>query len=463
MKDLLQEIESLKTELGKLSPLKLEDEQRLWRKFRLEWNYNSNHIEGNTLTYGETYLLLIKGDVTGDHKAQEIDEMRAHDVVLSKVIEYANDQTRFLTEADIREWNKIILVRPFWKEAITVSGQPTQKLVEPGNYKTSPNSVRLTNGEIFSYSSPEETPVLMKELLDWLREEEQSKTLHPVELASMLHYKFVRIHPFDDCNGRTSRLLMNYVLLRNSLPPVIVKSNDKSNYLLSLSKADAGNLNAFIRYIAEQLVWSLEVSIKAAKGENIEELDDIDKEIEIIVRSSKVNKSEVYSKTFDRIFDVIDISVERLVNLYFTKLIKLSSLVLEYKIYCSLNELNILGDIVSIGEVRLINEPDPGTIIKQMKDTLTKNQERIDNKYTNEIQFDISLSGLKSNLESDFNYVTSFRILFQEYYYDISTDGRERNFRRLYSERLTDLEITTLVNQMLKGAVLAFNNKKIDK
>jgi Fic family protein len=281
MKELLNQIDALKKELDRLKPLPIENAERLWRKFRLEWNYNSNHIEGNTLTYGETYLLLIKGDVTGDHKAQEIDEMRAHDVVVMKVQEYALDKNRALTESDIREWNKIILVRPFWKEAVTADGQATQKLIEPGRYKTSPNSVRLANGEMFHYTSVEETPALMKELMDWVLVEENTRQRHPAELAALFHYKFVRIHPFDDGNGRVARLLMNYVLLRHEFPPVVVKSADKRNYLAALSKADAGDLNSFVEYIAEQAIWSLEISLKAARGESIEELDDIYKEIKI--------------------------------------------------------------------------------------------------------------------------------------------------------------------------------------
>ena len=64
LQDLLIKIDSLHTQLEKLKPLKREDEERLWKKFRLEWNYNSNHIEGNTLTYGQTELLILFGKTT---------------------------------------------------------------------------------------------------------------------------------------------------------------------------------------------------------------------------------------------------------------------------------------------------------------------------------------------------------------------------------------------------------------
>lgn len=278
---LTRKVDSLSLELNSLKPLKKEDEERLWKKFRLEWNYNSNHIEGNTLTYGQTELLLIFEKTTGDHEIREYEEMRAHDVALKLIADYAKDKSRELTEADVRELNKIILVRPFWSNAQTPDGQPTRKLIQPGEYKKEPNSVLLQSGEMFHYTSPEETPAKMKELIDWYRKAESEKKLHPAEIAAKLHYDFVRIHPFDDSNGRTSRLLMNFVLLRHDFPPVIIKSADKKGYLNALNKADVGDKVAFTEYIIEQLIWSLELSIRAAKRENIDEKDDIDKEIEV--------------------------------------------------------------------------------------------------------------------------------------------------------------------------------------
>jgi len=180
-----KKVDSLCLELNKLRPLKKEDEERLWKKFRLEWNYNSNHIEGNTLTYGQTELLLIFEKTTGDHEIREYEEMRNHDVAMKLIVDYANDKSRELTETDIRELNKIILVRPFWSNAQTPDGQPTRKLIQPGEYKKEPNSVLLQSGEMFHYTSPEETPAKMKELVDWYRKAESEKKMHPVEMAAL--------------------------------------------------------------------------------------------------------------------------------------------------------------------------------------------------------------------------------------------------------------------------------------
>jgi len=296
--DLLIKIESLQKDLNALRPLVPERQEKLNKKFRLEFNYNSNHIEGNTLTYGETELYLIFDKTTGEHDGREYDEMRGSDVALKLVQELATDKEHPLTEVFIKNLNKIILVRPYWANAITQDGQPTRRLIETGDYKKYANSVRLQNGELFNYASPQETPALMSDLLQWYRDESEKKELHPVALAALLHYRFVRIHPFDDGNGRISRLLMNYVLYHNDLPPVIIKSANKKEYLAALNKADSGDVNSFVTYVADQMIWSLDLSIKAAKGEEIEEHDDIEKEVALWKRElENKNSLKTVSKT----------------------------------------------------------------------------------------------------------------------------------------------------------------------
>ena len=148
----MNRIEQLYNEWISLQPLKPEDKKRLDEKFRLEFNYNSNHIEGNTLTYGQAKLLLIFGDTTGNAKLQDYEEMRAHEVGFNITTQEAKDIERPLSEAFIRELNKTILVRPFWKDAVTDVGQPTRMEVRIGEYKSRPNHVQTATGEIFYYA-----------------------------------------------------------------------------------------------------------------------------------------------------------------------------------------------------------------------------------------------------------------------------------------------------------------------
>ena len=209
MNDDFQQLNVLRDQWQAAQPLAAEHRDRLWKKLRLEWNYHSNHIEGNTLTYGETELLLIHDRTTGNHTHREYLEMKAHDTAIEYVRALAADTERLLTESDIRDLNRIILKEPFWKAAETADGQPTRIEILPGQYKPSPNNVRLPNGEIFYFASVEDTPPRMAALSEWLKEQLSAPTIHTVALAAKLHHGFVRPQPFGDGNGRVGRLLVN--------------------------------------------------------------------------------------------------------------------------------------------------------------------------------------------------------------------------------------------------------------
>jgi len=113
MKHPFARTEELEAELDALQPIAPENEQRLWQKLRLEWNYHSNHIEGNTLTYGETELLLLHDQTHGNHTLREFLEMKAHDVGIVFLQKLAADVDRIISPADVRDLNGIILKEPF--------------------------------------------------------------------------------------------------------------------------------------------------------------------------------------------------------------------------------------------------------------------------------------------------------------------------------------------------------------
>jgi Fic family protein len=312
-------IETLHKEWQRFQPLTLENQQRLDRKFMLEFNYNSNHLEGNTLSYGQTKLLLMFGETSGDAKLRDYEEMKAHNVGLELVKREAKDKERPLTESFIRELNRTILVENFRK----IHPKSGTYEIHVGIYKTRPNSVITATGEMFDYASPEETPALMTDLVDWYNTEEKKGELCPLQLATLFHYRYIRIHPFEDGNGRIARLLVNYILLRHDYPMVIVPSKDKERYLQALHRSDievglnpSDGANAsleqiepFLEYQEEQLKHALEISIKAAKGENIEEEDDFTKRLALLEREAK-QKAEVQQakpkRNSDQIWNVLE-------------------------------------------------------------------------------------------------------------------------------------------------------------
>ena len=113
MSTLIKEINELSRALKAVTPMKEEYQQKLDKKFRLEFSYNTNHLEGNTLTYEETQLLLIFGETKGNHNLREYEEMTAHDVAFAMIKEWVKDKDHRLTEIDIKNLNNVILVRPF--------------------------------------------------------------------------------------------------------------------------------------------------------------------------------------------------------------------------------------------------------------------------------------------------------------------------------------------------------------
>ena len=221
-----------------LQPLSQKQRDRLSRKFTVEFNYNSNHIEGNTLTYGQTEILLLFGKVSGTADMRDFEEMKASNVGLKMMTEEANLKDVPLTQNFIRTLHKILLREDYTVYRNLPGGVQTSYVIHAGQYKTRPNSVITRYGDRFEYASPEETPALMSDLVDWYNEEEQKGNLTPFELATLFHYRYIRIHPFEDGNGRIARLMVNYILARHGYPMIVVRSRKKSEYLDALHKAD---------------------------------------------------------------------------------------------------------------------------------------------------------------------------------------------------------------------------------
>lgn len=221
-----------------LLPLSPEQERLLSRKFTIEYNYNSNHIEGNTLTYGQTELLLLFGKITGDSSVKDYADMKASQVGVEMVKEAVQDSTMPLTQNFIRQLHKIILREDYTIYRELPSGATTSYTVHAGQYKTRPNSVITRYGDRFEYASPEETPALMTDLVDWFNDAEHTEKYSPVELAALFHYRYIRIHPFEDGNGRIARLLANYILARHGWPMIVVRNRNKAEYIEALHKSD---------------------------------------------------------------------------------------------------------------------------------------------------------------------------------------------------------------------------------
>ncbi|WP_439490832.1 Fic family protein [Algoriphagus sp.] len=301
---------ALKDELDQLRPIPKEREDLIMQKFRLDWNYHSNNLEGNSLTFGETKALILFGITAQGKPLKDHFEITGHDKAIKWVMDVVKGDYP-LTESFIRELHTLLLKEPYEVDAITPDGQRTKRWIQVGQYKSVPNHVLTKTGEIFRFASPEETPSQMHDLIEWYRDESTQPNVTPILLAAEFHYRFIRIHPFDDGNGRLARILMNFILIHFGYPPLIIKTEDKLNYFAALRQADAGIIEPFFEYIASNLIRSLEIMISGAKGESIEEEDDLDKEIALLkakmISESKDKEPFVRSKSM--ILEFYDSSV----------------------------------------------------------------------------------------------------------------------------------------------------------
>ncbi len=208
------------------------------RRFTIDFNYNSNHLEGNTLTYGQTEILLLFGKIIGEANVKDVQDMTASNVTLNMMKEEVTIKETPLTQAFIRTLHKTLLREDYTVYRDLPGGMQTSYTVHAGQYKTRPNSVITRYGDRFEYASPEETPALMTDLVDWYNKAEAEGKLSPVELAVLFHYRYIRIHPFEDGNGRIARLLVNYILTKHDYPMIVVRSRLKNEYLEALHAAD---------------------------------------------------------------------------------------------------------------------------------------------------------------------------------------------------------------------------------
>ncbi len=292
LQDLIQKIYDAKLQLDQLRPIKPKYNNAISQKFQLEFNYHSNHIEGNTLTLGETNSLIKNGmEASIAKKFRDVAEMKGH---LDAYDAFGFLTDRILTEdklplrldqSFIKNLHKIIFVedKEIHKEE---NGTKSVTIIPSGDYKKHQNHVLTSTGTMFQYAEPWQVPQMMSDLLDWYNGNRE--TMHPAILASIFHYKFIRIHPFGDGNGRSARLLMNLILQSAGQVIAMVKSDaeNKSLYLNSLSLVDNNFIDIqdciiennedlfepFILEIGNCLLDSYDIMIRGAKGEDIKKL-----------------------------------------------------------------------------------------------------------------------------------------------------------------------------------------------
>lgn len=229
-------IDSLKKSIDAHRPFSNNLANSLHDKLIIEWTYNSNAIEGNTLTMSETKVVLEGITIGGKSMVEHLETINHREAILF-IEELISNQER-LTEWNLRNIHGLILKEidnsnagKYREENVLISGA---KHIPPKHY---------------------ELKILMQKMIakyhsDWNK-------FHPIVRAAILHGEFVRIHPFIDGNGRTARLLLNFELMKSGYTPIIIKNEQRASYYDVLDFAHTTmNYGPFIKLIAGLVVES---------------------------------------------------------------------------------------------------------------------------------------------------------------------------------------------------------------
>ncbi|MDD2293885.1 MAG: Fic family protein [Bacteroidales bacterium] len=242
LEQILQEIDVLKSELSVQRPLPKVALDKIQHALDIEYTYDSNRIEGNTLTMQETELVVSEGLTIGGKTMREHLEAINHKEAIDFIREIANK------DDSINRWLILQI------HAIILRGIDRDNA---GRFRTVPV---LISG---SRHTPPQPYLIEKQMEDFLCRYQEMETVkeHPIKIAAYLHDELVRIHPFIDGNGRTSRLLMNLYLLRHGYVIVSLKGDAESKIAyykaLEISHVD-GNSEPFVMLVANSEKESLQ-------------------------------------------------------------------------------------------------------------------------------------------------------------------------------------------------------------
>lgn len=228
----LTAVDSLKARLDAARPLPAHTVASLRAKLALEWTYHSNAIEGNTLTLRETRVVLEGITVGGKSLREHLEAISHRDAI--GYVEALVAGGEVLSEWHIKNIHRLVLKGIDDAEA----GRYRRENVAIAGASTTPPGFLQLAGE-------------MAQLLDWYQ---YAAPTHPVERAAQLHARFVKIHPFVDGNGRTSRLLLNFELMKAGYPPAVIRKDDRVAYYDGLDAACVSGTYAAITLLVAQAV-----------------------------------------------------------------------------------------------------------------------------------------------------------------------------------------------------------------
>lgn len=251
----LQQINLLKNEVDGLLPHKDWDQSFL-EKVKAEFTYNSNKIEGNTITYGQTVKLLQELITPKNATAGEVLDIVNHHMILNTV--FRNYHATGITEESIKDLHRALMKN--------IEQWVDDGLYSPGQYKTFENVTVRPTGKIHHYMQPSEIPEAMAKLVEETNARLKKTDIndgdkHPLATATWFHQQFLnKIHPFSDGNGRIGRIFTNLILLKKGYPPIFIKEVNKNEYLKRFETTEQ-EPDAMLDFMGDRLIESLQVKL----------------------------------------------------------------------------------------------------------------------------------------------------------------------------------------------------------
>ena len=213
------------------------------RNFVVRFTYDTNRIEGGSLTLRETSNLLEEGITPKNKPLKDVKETEAHEKVFLKMLEYDGD----INLRTILNWHEMLF-------------QDTEPDMA-GKIRT--HGVGITGTKV-ELPTPVELELLLREFFNWYHN--NKKKLNPVELSALIHLKFVSIHPFSDGNGRISRLMMNFVLRRAGYPMLDIKYGNRDAYYTALERSQTKGIDyIFVQYLIRRYLKEYQRYLKSGQ------------------------------------------------------------------------------------------------------------------------------------------------------------------------------------------------------
>jgi Fic family protein len=223
--------------------------QKIREALSIEWTYNSNSIEGNSLTLRETQMVLQEGITIKGKSLREHFEAKNHETALNFLYKLI-DEDHLFSSKDILSLHELVLR--------SIEDDFAGRLRNSG--------VRIA-GANFLPPNAQKVSGLLDELIQFVNT--NTLGLNDIELATVFHHKFVWIHPFFDGNGRTVRLAMNLLLMRSGFPPAIILKNDRKKYYDALNSANKGNYSKLALLMSQALERTLNIYLQALPGSDL--------------------------------------------------------------------------------------------------------------------------------------------------------------------------------------------------